>query len=237
MVNPLDRAEKRKLEYQIYAQAMTAYLPESGAVMDIGAGTGLMLSLLAVPNPKIAVEPNILAAKLAGERGLKVINQWAEDLVAPKKPLAAIILNQTIDHLSRPDLFLFKALNWLAPGGLLLLGNLINPKCLAARIYGPNFRLFHPFHQVYPTPKAVNRVLTPFGFEIIEIWRPYFKTPYGSIPKFLASASAMALRFLRLTPSGPSPAFIGNTVTYLARKTLLYRTISVKNQIPSSLPC
>ncbi|MDR1656673.1 MAG: class I SAM-dependent methyltransferase [Deltaproteobacteria bacterium] len=237
LISPIDRAEKRQAEYLTYTRAMVPLLPQSGAIYDVGAGTGLLLSLLDVSNPLVAVEPNPLAARLAEERGLIVINQWAEELAPPKRPLAALILNQTIDHLSRPDIFLLRALNWLAPGGLLLLGNLINPSCLAARIYGPEFRLFHPFHQVYPTPAAVRRVLQPLGFDILDKWRPYFGTPYGSCSKFLAASSTLALKLLRIQPPGPSPAFIGNTVTYLARKTLLTKTVPIKRRTPSSLPC
>jgi SAM-dependent methyltransferase len=214
---------------------MRAALPESGAVLDVGAGTGLMLSLLDVPNRKIAVEPNPLAAQLAADRGLDVIREWAEDLAPPDKPLAALILNQTLDHLPRPDIFLFKALTWLAPGGLLLLGDLINPRSLAARLFGPDYRLLHPYHQVYPTPGAVRRVLLPLGFEILRLWRPYLGTPYGSWPLLLRATGSLALKALRLHPGGPSPAYPGNVMTFLARKAVVYRHLEVPRE--ASLPC
>jgi hypothetical protein len=194
-----------------------------------------MLSLIDAPHRKIAVEPNPLAAQKASERGLDVIREWAEDLPSPEKPLAALILNQTLDHLPRPDIFLFKALTWLAPGGLLLLGNLINPRSLAAIAYGPDHRLYHPFHQVYPTPAAVESVLGPLGFELVSAWRPYFGTPYGSWPDFFRSSASLALKMLKLGRSGPSPPYPGSTVTYLARKTVLYDRLKVPKE--ASLPC
>jgi hypothetical protein len=194
-----------------------------------------MLSLLDVPNPKLAVEPNPMAARLAAGRGLEVIGEWAEDLGPPKSPLAAVILNQAIDHLPRPALFLLKAASWLAPGGLLLLGNLINPRSLAAMIYGPDHRLFHPFHQVYPTPAAVRHVLEPLGFELVSAWRPYLSTPYGSWPMLAKSTATLALKLLKLRSGGPSPAYPGNTVTCLARKNLLFRSIKAPEH--ASLPC
>ena len=227
IVSPIERAESRKSEYATYAAAMTAMMPESGTILDVGAGTGLMLSLIGVHNRKIAVEPNALAAQKAAERGLTVLREWAEDLPTPEKPLAAIILNQTLDHLPRPDIFLFKAMTWLSPGGLLLLGGLINPSCLASKLFGRDFRLLHPYHQVYPTPSAVKKVLATMGFELLSVWRPYFGTPYGSIPRFFQASASMALKLMRVHPGGPSPAYPGNTVTYLARKIVLYRTIKV----------
>ncbi|MDR1487433.1 MAG: class I SAM-dependent methyltransferase [Deltaproteobacteria bacterium] len=236
-VNPIMRSESRRAEYLQYAYAIKPLLPENGAILDVGAGTGLMLSLIDTHHRRIAVEPNKIAAQAATDRGVTVIREWAEDLPPPKVPLAAMILNQALDHLPRPDLFLFRAQTWLAPGGLLLLGGLINPRCLGARIYGPAFRLFHPYHQVYPTPASVERVLKPMGFELVASWRPYFQTPYGSVFKFCSAIGSMGKTLIKPSPGRLSPPFPGNTVSYLARKTVLYKTIKVPEASPSSIPC
>jgi SAM-dependent methyltransferase len=236
-VNPFMRAEARLTEYSHYARAIKPLMPENGAILDVGAGTGLMLSLFDTHHPRLAIEPNPLAAQAAADRGLTVLRQWAEDLQAPSVPLAALFLNQTLDHLPRPDLFLFQALSWLAPGGLVLLGGLINPRCLTARVFGPNFRLFHPHHQVYPTPASVLKVLEPLGFELVTNWRPYFQTPYGSFLKMCSASVSMAHKLIKRSSAGPSPAFPGNTVTYLFRKTVLYQTLKVNQPSPSSQLC
>ncbi|MDR1051683.1 MAG: class I SAM-dependent methyltransferase [Deltaproteobacteria bacterium] len=228
-VNPLERSESRRREYLEYAKTIMALLPQGGAVMDVGAGTGLMLSLMdGCPHAKVAVEPNFMAARMAADRGLPVVEKWAEDLAPPGRPLAALIMNQSLDHLSRPDIFLGRAVHWLAPGGLLLLGGLINPGCLTARLHGPTFRLFHPYHQVYPTPGAVDKVLAPFGLELVASWRPYFRTPHGSPGKFVKAVGRLALKLLRPGSDRPSRAFPGNTVTYLYRRRVLYQSLAVK---------
>jgi SAM-dependent methyltransferase len=234
-VNPLERAEGRLSEYRQYAGTIMALLPETGAVMDVGAGTGLMLSLIDDGRTRLAVEPNAMASRAAAERGLTVIQEWAEALGPPERPLAALIMNQSLDHLPRPDLFLAQAVHWLAPGGLLLLGGLINPACLSARVHGPSFRLFHPFHQVYPTPAAVRRVLAPFGLELVAVWRPYFQTPHGSAGKFLRACGLMALRCLGLAHGGTSGAFPGNTVSYLFRRKVLFHSLKIEAPATSSL--
>jgi SAM-dependent methyltransferase len=234
-VKPIELLEGQREEYSEYAKTITALLPENGAIMDVGAATGLMLSLIDDPRAKVAVEPNAFPATVAMREGHMVIQDWAEALSPPPKPLACIIMNKTLDHLPRPDQFLAKAVNWLAPGGLLLLGGLINPSCLTARIYGPDFRLFHPFHQVYPTPAAVDKVLTPYGLELVTTWRPYFQTPHGSPVKFLKTCGFIALRCLKLSPVSISKAFPGNTVTYLYRKRILFRPLKVETPVTSSL--
>ncbi|MDR1677991.1 MAG: class I SAM-dependent methyltransferase [Deltaproteobacteria bacterium] len=234
-VNPMKRSESRREEYLQYAQAIKAFLPDSGPIFDVGAGTGLMLSLIDDDRTKVAVEPNIMAARAASARGLSVIQEWAESLSPPTKPLACLIMIQTLDHLPRPDLFLSQAVHWLAPGGLLLLGGLINPDCLTAKIYGPSFRLFHPYHQVYPTPSAVDRVLKPFGLELVSVWRPYFETTHGSVGNFLKACSCLTLKCLRLSHDRPSMAFPGNTVTYLYRKKVLFHRLKATAPAASSL--
>jgi hypothetical protein len=144
-------------------------------------------------------------------------------------------MNQSLDHLTRPDLFLGRALHWLAPGGLALLSGLTNPNSLCARLYGPSHRLFHPFHQVYPPPSAVSRLLDPWGLELTAVWRPYLSTPHGSVGKFLTASAAMTLKLLRLGSGGPSPAFPGNSVTYLLRRKIVQRPLIVTEPSADSI--
>ncbi|MDR1608001.1 MAG: class I SAM-dependent methyltransferase [Deltaproteobacteria bacterium] len=233
-ISPLQRAEDREKEYRLYAQALTPLLPERGLALDVGAGTGLMLSLLPDSLPKLAVEPNLVAAEVARQRGLEVMREWAENLHFPVSSARALILNQTLDHLARPDLFLAKALNWLAPGGLLLISGLINPHSLAARVYGPGHRLWSPFHQIYPPLSAMSKVLAAYGLEIVRVWRPYFQTPFGS-PLTLAKDSLRLLGALFYRPKGAvSPPWPGNSISLLARKNLLLKTLSAPS--PQTAP-
>jgi SAM-dependent methyltransferase len=234
-VSLLERSQGRAQEYRIYAQAMTPFLPERGLLLDIGAGTGLMLSLLPDNRPKLAVEPNPVAAEAARERGLEVSREWAENLTFPKVPIGAIILNQTLDHLPRPDLFLSRALSWLSPGGLTLITGLINPLSLPARVYGPRHRLWSPWHQIYPPLAAVTGLLKAQGLEILEVWRPYFVTPFGG-PWNLTRASLKILATLirRPRPGAVSPPWPGNVYSLLARKNLLLQPLKVPS--PQAAP-
>ncbi|MDR2338845.1 MAG: class I SAM-dependent methyltransferase [Deltaproteobacteria bacterium] len=223
------REEARLREYQGYVSAMGPFLPEGGAILDIGAGTGRMLSLFPDKYERIAVEPNPLAARKARDRGLDVIEDWAENLKQPKLPLSLIIFNQSLDHLVRPDLILGRTLNWLGPGGLVLITGLINPSSLAARITGPNFRLWHPYHQIYPPREAVIQKLASFGFETLGVHRPYFGTPFGSLPSLFKGAMTLAKAWaLRGKRGVPSPPWPGNVQGFLARKALLFAKARLK---------
>jgi SAM-dependent methyltransferase len=234
-VEPIARAESRLNEYHIYASAMKRALPRGGTILDVGGGTGLMLSLIDSPHLRICLEPNDLAAEQASLRGLSVTRLWAEELVKPAASLAGLIMNQSLDHLVRPLFFLRKVSTFLAPGGLILLSGVINPKSIASRLYGPSFRLLHPFHQVYPPPRAVIGTFEALGFELIGFWRPYFKTPYCSPAKFIRALGALTKKALFSAYNGPSPAFPGNCVSYLFRKTIVLKPLMVELAVPSPL--
>jgi SAM-dependent methyltransferase len=229
-VDPVARAEQRLEEYKGYASVALRLMPEDGTILDLGAGTGLMLSLFPERYRRIAVEPNPEAASKARDRGLEVSESWVEDLEKPPENLALAVFNQTLDHFIRPDIILGRILNWIPPGGLALITGLINPRSVAARITGPMFRLWHPFHQVYPPRDAVVSRLASFGFETVAVWRPYFRTPYGSLPALLKGAFTLTKALVVKSRKGtPSPPWPGNTVSYLARKALVFRTLPSRN--------
>jgi SAM-dependent methyltransferase len=229
------RAENRLEEYQMYLRALLPRLPEAGIILDIGAGTGLMLSLFPKKYLTLAIEPNQPAAQIARSRGLTVVVDFVENLSPPETPPILIIFNQSLDHLINPNLILERSLNWLAPGGFILLTGLINPESLAARLTGPGFRLWHPFHQIYPTREAVLDKLGTLGFKTLAVWRPYFQTQYGSFPSLLKGAyiltKALCLRSRKIVLSPPWP---GNVLSFLAQKI----TVPVKSlkPTPDSLP-
>ena len=127
-----------------------------------------------------------------------------------------LVLNQVIDHLQKPATVLKRLAESVKPGGHVLLGNVINIASPAAVIFEDEYRLLAPNHLFYFSPTTLRRLLTEAGFSQIEIFYPFFSTPYYRHSWWWDAPTAAILHLLgKKNLSPPAP---GNVMTAFAQK-------------------
>lgn len=190
-----------------------------GRLLDVGCGLGFFLEAIGSTYETMGLEWSHFAATAACELGFKVIQSDFPRHPFKKAEFDVVSFHNTLDHLPDPMIALRVARELLKPQGLLMLTT-ANLGSMAARIYGPGFRLMGTNHLYYFTPATLQDYLRRTGFEILNIEYPYFGTDFA---RPLAHAWTMLKDgwALHVHPSGErrlSPPFYGNIMRIFARK-------------------
>jgi len=94
--------------------------PPLGRLLDVGAGNGWFLRMMADLGWEVAgCEPDSRAARIAQDAGLPVVASTLRDDLWPAHTFAAITLRHVIEHLVDPMTTLTTCAHLLAPGGSL----------------------------------------------------------------------------------------------------------------------
>jgi 2-polyprenyl-3-methyl-5-hydroxy-6-metoxy-1,4-benzoquinol methylase len=143
-------------------------LPEGGEVVEVGAGRGRFLALLAkVGYSARGLEPSGHRREEASSRGLEVQLAGVEEAQVPDGSQDAVVAWHVFEHLPDPAAALDRFHAWLRPGGTLVLGT-PNAASLQARLAGSHwFHLDLPRHRFHFTPQALAILLGAHGFEVV----------------------------------------------------------------------
>jgi SAM-dependent methyltransferase len=138
-------------------------------------------------------------------------------------PYDVICLWDTIEHLSRPDLYLEKAFSELKEGGTLALST-GDIGSRWARLRGRHWRLIHPpTHVHYFTPASLEALLMRLGYSDVEFrYPPFWRNVHNTVVK-LSQKHAFFSLFRPLTAHTPLgrinfPLNLFDLMTVYARK-------------------
>lgn len=167
-------------------------------MLDYGCGPGFLLSALSddlhkygVENSNLAFEPAIRDAKV--EKCLEALDGVFFDL---------IIANHVIEHLSNPVETIQKLIDFLKPGGEIVIGTPDFGSAMAHR-FKENYRMFNePTHISLFTVDSLLHLLRDLELEFLSIEFPFFDSPYFTQKNLL--------RILDL--NNVSPPFWGNFI-------------------------
>lgn len=144
------------------------YIPDSGSVLDIGAGWGTLLKAFANKGYKtVGLELSEPTSRFARERlELEIFNFPVERIgELPYQSFDLITMRHVLEHFYDPRVVLSNVSNRLEVGGKLIV-EVPDYGSFDRKIYGTEWPAFGPYHLWYFSRMSLTRVLKDQGFAI-----------------------------------------------------------------------
>ena len=158
------------------AKELARLMPPGGTILDVGCGTGVLLSLVGAQGRfrLLGVEYRPDAAQIAGERAATVYTGRLEDVELDPESVDLVVMEHVLEHVRDPFATVRHILALLRPGGLLV-GEVPNRSCLDAKIFGRYWGGGHvPRHLWMFTPLVLERLLRQSGFNEVTVSHPFY---------------------------------------------------------------
>jgi 2-polyprenyl-3-methyl-5-hydroxy-6-metoxy-1,4-benzoquinol methylase len=164
LLAPLRRlAERDRLRF-------LSSLPAGARVLEVGAGDGRFVALLAAAGFRAhGIEPSPSACEAAARIGAKVANARAETAALEPGAEDAVVIWHALEHTEDPHAVVGRAREWLVAGGRLIVA-VPDLASLQARIGGD--RWFHqdvPRHRTHFTRDGLVRLLERNGLAVTRV--------------------------------------------------------------------
>jgi ubiquinone/menaquinone biosynthesis C-methylase UbiE len=96
------------------------YVGNSGKILDVGVGTGRLLSKIAGDFEKYGVDISMTYLKLAAKKNIRVCMSFVEDLPYESSCFDAVVSTDVLEHVLDLNVAVREMLRVLRPGGLLV---------------------------------------------------------------------------------------------------------------------
>ena len=186
-------------------------LPPS-KILDVGCGLGFLLSALDDKHEKFGLEVSTYAAEFA-KKYAHIYNSTLEESNIAENSFDVVISHHVIEHVDSPEKFLREIKKVLKPDGYLVIAT-PDFSSICAKLFKEKYRmLFDKTHVNLFSFQSLKKMLTDFGFEILEVDFPYFDTEY-----FTEKNVLKMLDYNKSDSTELSPACWGNFMTFYCRK-------------------
>lgn len=147
-----------------FIESLSRYAPDTGRVLDIGCGTGSVLSKLKEQGYDVeGIDANAKAIEVAQERGFNAKLGRFEEGLYEEESFDLIVCRSVLDHAPEPATLLATMDNLLKPGGVLAV-EVPN----AGRVFRRSaFGGFSFHHQMYWTVPTLRYALTLQGLDLV----------------------------------------------------------------------
>lgn len=160
--------------YESELLALKEFIPPRGKGLEIGVGSGRF----AVPlGMRVGVEPARAMARMARNRGLKVLQSYAEELPFKEQAFDFVLLVTVLCFLADPSGALREATRVLKPGGRIIIG-IIDPDSPLGRAYEKNKEKSKFYRQAkFHSVDQVLKWLETLGYVNLETCQTIFQDP------------------------------------------------------------
>lgn len=140
---------------------------QTGSILDIGCGDGLLLKFLSEKGWDChGIETGALAVQYAITHGLDVKQRSIESASFPENSFDVMSLFASIEHLHHPLKTLRKISSFLKKDGILYVGGIPNFDSFERKLFGKRWmHLNAPRHLYHFTPKTMALVLKEAGYQ------------------------------------------------------------------------
>jgi len=163
-----ERGAKQRAAAELF-DLVERYAPERGRLLEIGSATGFFLATARERGWQVAgIEPHTAVAKWSVENlGLEVHIGSLEDHPWPPGSFDAVVLYNTLEHLTSPTAALREAARLLRPGGVIAIQV---PKIdnLWARVLRQRWRHVIRYHYYFFSESTLGSMLKTAGFDVLE---------------------------------------------------------------------
>lgn len=198
---------KRIESFRLESEFINKYISR-GTLIDVGCSTGEFLDVLKWEGEKYGMEVSDHAVSIAKKKGIK----FDKDILSCDNFFDLIIYRGTIQHLENPILYIQKSFKALKKGGFIVFLATPNADSAYYRFFKTLPFLDPPNNYYIPSETTLQRILTNFGFKIIDKRFPYLDSPYS---RPFTDPIKFFLRFLGIRTKF---AFWGNMMEIIAQK-------------------
>lgn len=156
-----DQIKRGELLYE----SIRSYLPERGALLDVGSSVGgMMMAFMRQGWEALGTDPDIGFVNYGKEKlGLPVVAVGAEEMQLEDKKFDLIIIMGSLEHVYEPNITLNLCHKAAKPGSLLLLEGRGHPQSASKTYFNQN-------HHRYFTLNSIELMMIKHG------WKPFFTT-------------------------------------------------------------
>ena len=188
---------------------ISKYINLDATVCDIGCSTGEFLSAIEWQGPKYGMEINQEAIAAAKKSGI----DFDANILNVENFFDVVIFRGTIQHLQEPFTYIANAYSSLKKGGAIIFLATPNANSPVYKLFNTLPALDPRLNFYIPTDLTLSSILENSGFKVLEVQKPYLKSPYSNL-----IANHLEFFYCYLMRRDPKFAFWGSMMNMIAIK-------------------